>query len=83
MRWRIINLSCDNVGTSTHLHNLSDVEGMALRLGWKAQKVPNVAARVQMDGERASTAVTASCTETANRNGNFASSKCFVFALNI
>ena len=48
MCWRIINLSCDNVGTSTHLHNLSDDEGMALRLGRKAQKVPSVAARVQV-----------------------------------
>lgn len=56
MRWRIINLSCDKVGTSTHLHNLSDDEGMTLRLGGKAKKVLNVGARVQVDGERASTA---------------------------
>jgi hypothetical protein len=43
-------------GTSTHLHNLSDDKGTALRLGRKAKKAPDVAARVQVDGERASTA---------------------------
>jgi hypothetical protein len=54
------NVSCDNVRTSTHLHNLSDDEGMALRLGRKAQKVLNVASRVQVDGEHGSTAQLAS-----------------------
>jgi len=50
MYWRIINLSCYNVRISTHLHNLSDDEGMALRLGRKAQKVDcfwNVMANAQ------------------------------------
>jgi len=80
---RIINLSCYNVGTSTHLHNLSDDEGMALRLGRKAQKVPNVAARVSVSEwwTRFHRTISASCKETTKRNGNFAS-KCFVFALN-
>ena len=56
MCWRIINLSCDTIGTSSHLDNLSDNEAMALRLGRKAQKVPNVDAREQADGKRTSTA---------------------------